>query len=60
MRGMVGCVSLDLWMDIMQVQYMGVLLHIINKMSDGNEQREIYLACRKVDEKHITVEVVQQ
>ncbi|KAM3572137.1 hypothetical protein VYU27_005843 [Nannochloropsis oceanica] len=30
------------------------------KTSDGYEQREICLACTKVDKKHITAEVVQQ
>lgn len=37
-----------------------MLLHTTMKTSDGYEQREICLACTKVDKKHITAEVVQQ
>ena len=60
LRGMVGCVSLDLWTDCTQVEYMGVLLHTIKETNTGYEQRETVLSCKKVDATHITAEVVQQ
>ena len=60
LRGMVGCVSLDLWTDLTQVEYMGVLLHTIKETEGGYEQKEFCLACTEVDANHITAEVVQE
>lgn len=59
LRGMAACVSLDLWTDCTQVEYMGVLLHTIKQTPAGYEQKVTCLACIKVDETHITAEVVQ-
>ena len=39
LRGMVGCLSLDLWTDNTQVEYMGVILHTINPHHQGGEER---------------------
>ena len=60
LRGMVGCVSLDLWTDNTQVEYMGVILHTTKETPASYEQKEIVLACTVVDATHITAEVVQQ
>ena len=59
LRGMVGCVSLDLWTDITQVEYMGVILHTTKETHAGYEQKEILLACTEVDATHITSQVVK-
>lgn len=60
LRGMVGCVSLDLWTDIAQMEYMGVILHTIKETSTGYEEKEICLSCTQVGETHVTGEVVKQ
>lgn len=60
LRGIAGCVSLDLWTDNTQVEYMGVLLHTIKETASGYEQKEFCLGCTEVDAMHITGEVVQE
>ena len=60
LRGMAACLSLDLWTDNTQKKFLGVLLHTIKETEDGYEQKEFCLACKEVDETHITAEVVKK
>jgi hypothetical protein len=60
LRGMVACVSLDMWTDATQMTYIGVLLHTIKSTNGGFEKKEFCLACKEVEADHVTAQVVQQ
>jgi len=60
LRGMVVCVSLNIWINATHVKYVGVVLHTIKCTNGGFEKKEFFLACKEVEAYHVTAQVVQQ